>query len=97
MIKQKVFTIFTLTLFLTSVYAQNPVNQFDKDGLRHGIWTKNYHNTDQKRYEGVFKHGKEIDSKTIITQIKNVMKGYLSMVKKLTHLNTIRYLQEKVF
>ncbi|GAA4244759.1 MULTISPECIES: toxin-antitoxin system YwqK family antitoxin [Winogradskyella] len=62
MIKQKVFTIFTLTLFLTSVYAQNPVNQFDKDGLRHGIWTKNYHNTDQKRYEGVFKHGKEIDS-----------------------------------
>eukprot|EP01093_Parvamoeba_rugata_P013356 TRINITY_DN405_c0_g1_i2.p1 TRINITY_DN405_c0_g1~~TRINITY_DN405_c0_g1_i2.p1 ORF type:complete len:237 (-),score=59.85 TRINITY_DN405_c0_g1_i2:51-761(-) len=79
MIKQKVFTIITLTLFLTSVYAQNPVNQFDKDGLRHGIWTKNYHNTDQKRYEGVFKHGKEIDSFKYYTL--SAGKGVLSAIK----------------
>ncbi|SDI03766.1 toxin-antitoxin system YwqK family antitoxin [Winogradskyella thalassocola] len=62
MIKQKVCALFTLTLFLTSALAQNPVNQLDKDGLRHGFWTKNYHKTKEKRYEGVFKHGKEIDS-----------------------------------
>ncbi|MBU2928577.1 toxin-antitoxin system YwqK family antitoxin [Winogradskyella psychrotolerans] len=62
MIKQKFYTLFILTLFLTSAFAQNPVNQFDKDGLRHGFWTKNYHKTKEKRYEGVFKHGKEIDS-----------------------------------
>ncbi|MBF8150935.1 toxin-antitoxin system YwqK family antitoxin [Winogradskyella sp. F6397] len=62
MIKQNICIIFTLTLFLTSTYAQNPVNQFDKDGLRHGFWTKNYHKTNEIRYEGVFNHGKEIDS-----------------------------------
>lgn len=62
MVKQKVYSLFILTLFLTTVTAQKTVNQFDKDGKRHGLWTKNYHKTDQKRYEGVFKHGKEVDS-----------------------------------
>ncbi|MFK7833548.1 MAG: toxin-antitoxin system YwqK family antitoxin [Winogradskyella sp.] len=47
---------------LTSLNAQNVVNQFDNNGERHGIWTKDYHNTNQKRYQGVFKHGKEIDT-----------------------------------
>lgn len=79
MIKQKVFTLFTLTLFLTSAYAQNSVNQFDKDGLRHGIWTKNYHNTKQKRYEGTFKHGKEIDSFKFYTLSSG--KSVLSAIK----------------
>ena len=62
MVKQKVYVLFILTVFLTTVYAQKSVNQFDKDGKRHGIWTKNYHKTDQKRYEGNFVHGKEVDS-----------------------------------
>ena len=62
MIKQNICLLFTLTVFLTSAYAQKTVNQYDKEGLRHGLWTKNYHNTKEKRYEGVFKHGKEIDS-----------------------------------
>lgn len=62
MIKQKVFALFILTLILTSLNAQKPINKLDEDGKRHGIWTKNYHQTKEKRYEGVFKHGKEIDS-----------------------------------
>lgn len=62
MIKQKVYTLFILTLFLTTINAQKSVNQFDNMGERHGLWTKNYHQTSQKRYEGVFNHGKEIDS-----------------------------------
>jgi len=62
MIKQKVYALFTLTLFLTSIYGQKSINQFDKDGKRHGLWAKDYHKTNQKRYEGIFLHGKEIDS-----------------------------------
>ena len=79
MIKQKVFTLFTLTLFLTSAYAQNSVNQFDENGLRHGKWTKNYHNTKQKRYEGYFKHGKEVDSFKFYTLSSG--KSVLSAIK----------------
>lgn len=63
MIKQKDYLIFTFTIILTTLgFAQEPINQFDKNGKRHGLWTKNYHKTDQKRYEGNFDHGKEIDT-----------------------------------
>ncbi len=62
MIKQKVYFTFIFTITLTLASAQKSVNQFDKDGKRHGLWTKNYYQTDQKRYEGTFKHGKEIDT-----------------------------------
>ncbi|MCB0398639.1 MAG: toxin-antitoxin system YwqK family antitoxin [Winogradskyella sp.] len=62
MIKQKVYFTFIFTIILTILHAQKPVNQFDKDGKRHGIWTKDYHKTDQKRYEGQFVHGKEVDT-----------------------------------
>ena len=62
MIKQNIYLAFILTLTLTLCNAQKSVNQFDKEGKRHGLWTKNYHNTDQKRYEGIFEHGKEIDT-----------------------------------
>ncbi|WP_370000481.1 toxin-antitoxin system YwqK family antitoxin [Winogradskyella sp.] len=62
MIKQKLIFLFLLTLILTSSSAQSNVNQFDKNGKRHGLWTKNYHKTDQKRYEGQFVHGKEVDT-----------------------------------
>ena len=62
MIKQKIIFIIFLTLTLTSFYAQNSVNQYDNKGERHGLWTKNYEGTNQKRYEGVFYHGKEVDT-----------------------------------
>jgi antitoxin component YwqK of YwqJK toxin-antitoxin module len=79
MVKQKVYALFILTVFLTTVYAQKSVNQFDKDGKRHGIWTKNYHKTDQKRYEGNFVHGKEVDSFKYYTLSSG--KSVLSAVK----------------
>ncbi|WP_299525186.1 toxin-antitoxin system YwqK family antitoxin [Winogradskyella sp.] len=79
MAKQKVYLSFIFTIILTLVYAQKAVNQFDKNGKRHGLWTKNYYQTDQKRYEGTFRHGKEIDtfkyytlsnSKSVLSAIK---------------------------
>ena len=62
MIKQSSIISLIFTIILTLGYAQQSANQFDKEGRRHGLWTKNYHQTNQKRYEGVFEHGKEIDS-----------------------------------
>ena len=79
MIKQKVYALFILTVFLTTVNGQDAINKFDKDGKRHGVWTKNYHKTDQKRYEGVFKHGKEVDSFKYYTLSSG--KSVLSAVK----------------
>lgn len=55
--KRLVFSILFLTT--TVMVAQN-INQLDDKGERHGFWKKNYENTDQPRYEGEFKHGKEI-------------------------------------
>ena len=60
MIKQNILLGLIFTITLTTGYAQKSVNQYDKNGERHGIWTKNYDGTDQKRYEGTFKNGKEI-------------------------------------
>lgn len=79
MIKQKVFFSFIFTIILTLGYTQESVNQFDKNGKRHGIWTKNYHKTDQVRYKGQFKHGKEIDTFNYYTLSNG--KSVLSAIK----------------
>lgn len=79
MIKQKLFLCLIFTIILTTVSAQKSVNKFDKAGKRHGLWTKNYHQTNQKRYEGNFVHGKEVDSFKFYTLSKG--KSVLSAVK----------------
>lgn len=56
----KLIFIITLTSFQFLTYSQDSVNQFNENGKRHGYWSKNYENTQQKRYEGTFEHGKEI-------------------------------------
>lgn len=60
MIKQNIILLLFLTQTLTSLFAQNLVNQFDNKGKRHGVWRKDFDNTTQPKYEGVFDHGKEI-------------------------------------
>ena len=60
MIKQNILLLLFLTLFLTPAVSQTLINQYDNDGKRHGTWTKNFDNTSQPRYEGVFHHGKEV-------------------------------------
>jgi len=51
----------SILLFNTAViFSQNEINQLDGQGKRHGIWKKNFNNSKQIRYEGVFNHGKEI-------------------------------------
>jgi antitoxin component YwqK of YwqJK toxin-antitoxin module len=55
------------------------INQLDTNGKRHGIWKKNFENTNIIRYEGEFNHGKEIgvfkfykniDKKAVLTATK---------------------------
>lgn len=77
--KLKLYTSIIFALICCIGFAQNSVNQFDKDGKRHGVWTKNYHKTKQKRYEGTFKHGKEVDSFKYYTL--SAGKSVLSAVK----------------
>ena len=79
MIKQKLYCLFIFTITLTITDAQKPVNQFDKEGKRHGLWTKNYYQTDQKRYEGTFYHGKEVDTFNYYTLSEG--KSVLSAIK----------------
>ncbi|WP_196886325.1 toxin-antitoxin system YwqK family antitoxin [Aureivirga sp. CE67] len=54
-------TIITLitACFISVVSFAQSVNQFDKNGKRHGKWKKFYSNN-QVRYEGQFNHGKEV-------------------------------------
>lgn len=87
MTKQKVYLLFIFIISLTTLTAQKTVNQFDKDGKRHGLWTKNYHKTNQKRYEGAFKHGKEIDSFKFYTLYAG--KSVLSAVKVFNETDSI--------
>ena len=79
MIKQKISFSLILTFFLSLAFAQNKKNQFDKDGKRHGYWSKNYPNKDLIRYSGNFYHGKEIDTFKYYT-IDN-KKSVLSAIK----------------
>lgn len=77
--KQKLLLSLFFALIGLMTFAQKPVNQFNKDGKRNGLWTKNYLKTKEKRYEGVFKNGKEIDSFKFYTL--NAGKSVLSAVK----------------
>lgn len=56
---KRFYSILFLLLFSNVLIAQN-INQFDANGKRHGVWKKNFDDTDILRYEGQFSHGKEI-------------------------------------
>ncbi len=56
----KFFHYIFFMLLNFSAISQNEINQLDDQGKRHGVWVKMYEGTDQIRYKGNFKHGKEI-------------------------------------
>ena len=47
---------FILNEYSTAQISQN-INQYDKQGKKHGIWKAYHENTQTKRYEGEFNHG----------------------------------------
>lgn len=58
--KNLIVVFFFGILICSNTIAQNEINQTDANGERHGVWKKHYPNSDQLRYEGQFKHGKEV-------------------------------------
>lgn len=83
-----VVKITSLVFFLSALFveAQN-INQFDSEGKRHGIWTKNFENSSVLRYKGAFLHGKEIGEFKFYINVKN--KPVLSAVKQFNQDNTV--------
>ena len=53
-------TFSTILLVFTGTLFAQDINQIDAQGNRQGVWKKFYKNTNQLRYEGQFKDGKEI-------------------------------------
>ena len=63
------------------MFAQD-FNQFDSNGKRHGVWKKNFEDSNIIRYEGQFSHGKEIG---LFKYYKNYKKkAILSATKQFT-------------
>lgn len=57
--KSLLFGIVSFFSFSGLTFAQE-INRLDHEGKRHGPWKKYYDNSRQIRYEGNFKHGKEV-------------------------------------
>lgn len=74
----KTLTSIFLLVITASTFGQT-VNQFDKNGKRHGVWRKYFDKTKELRYQGTFEHGKEVDTFKFYT-LKN-KKSVLSAVK----------------
>ena len=49
-----------LFIFVFGTGFSQEINQFDKEGKRHGKWKKFFKGTKKIRYEGQFEHGKEV-------------------------------------
>jgi len=63
------------------MFAQD-FNQFDANGKRHGVWKKNFEDSNIIRYEGQFSHGKEIGLFKFYKNYKK--KAILSATKQFT-------------
>jgi antitoxin component YwqK of YwqJK toxin-antitoxin module len=50
----------TFLVLANLVSAQDKLNQFDEQGLRHGFWKGVHEESKRPRYEGTFEHGKEV-------------------------------------
>lgn len=83
---KKFYSVLFILLTSCVVFSQN-INQLDVNGKNHGVWKKNFENTDVLRYEGAFSHGKEIGVFKFYKNIKN--KAVLSATKVFNESNDI--------
>lgn len=49
-----------ILLFVTNCFSQEKINQFDQNGLKHGLWNGVFAESKRMRFEGTFDHGVEI-------------------------------------
>lgn len=83
------YTIFFL--LVTMLVTSQEINQLDASGKYHGIWKKNFDNTNVLRYEGAFLHGKEIGLFKFYKNIKN--KAVLTATKEFNENNKKAYVK----
>ena len=82
----KQIQILLILLMPTLLMAQS-INQLDENGKRHGVWKKNFENTNIIRYQGEFNHGKEIG---LFKFYKNINKeAVLTATKQFNEKNNI--------
>ncbi len=81
----------TLVLFATMLASSQEINKLDANGKNHGIWRKNFENTNVIRYEGEFLHGKEIGLFKFYKNVKN--KAVLSATKEFNADNNKAYVK----
>lgn len=81
----KLFTI--VFFFSTFILSAQSINQFDNAGKRHGIWKKNFENTNIIRYQGEFLNGKEIGEFKFYKNIRG--KAVLTATKVFNQENNI--------
>ncbi len=84
---------FYISLFLlgVSIVSAQSINQFDTNGKRHGIWQKKFDKTQVLRYEGEFRHGKEIGLFKFYKKIDN--RPILTASKQFNETNNIAHVK----
>jgi antitoxin component YwqK of YwqJK toxin-antitoxin module len=83
-------TVYTILFLLITVFGSSQeINQLDANGKNHGIWKKNFDDTNVLRYEGEFFHGKEIGVFKFYKNIKK--KAVLTATKRFNHTNNKAY------
>ncbi|WP_136481375.1 toxin-antitoxin system YwqK family antitoxin [Cognatitamlana onchidii] len=73
------FSSFLIFLVFCSYTIAQDINQYDDQGKRHGIWEKTFEGTNIIRYQGQFKHGKEVGTFKFYKNIRG--KSVLSATK----------------
>ena len=70
---KKIVSIFFL--INSVIFAQGKINQLDDKGNKHGLWKGVYEDTKYPKYEGEFKHGKEVGIFTFYdnTKVKKIV------------------------
>lgn len=66
--KKGIFVLIFLSVF--GIQAQNDFNKLDDKGNKHGLWKGIYEDTKNPKYEGTFKHGKEVGVFTFFDNTK---------------------------
>ena len=78
---KKFYSLLFFLLSCSFMFVQD-FNQFDANGKRHGVWKKNFEDSNIIRYEGQFSHGKEIGLFKFYKNYKK--KAILSATKQFT-------------
>lgn len=80
-----------ILIFISSLVSAQDINQFDADGQRHGVWQKNFEDTDQLRYQGQFVHGKETGEFRYYKLVKK--RSMLSAIKQFNATDNSAYVK----